>query len=200
RRIWARPRTQERDAQRGPAAQGFIVKRALRRSWLAWGALGAGAATALVLLGGALAGWFERAGAAPPAAPVASASFSPAETLSGDTTLARVAWPRLDVASRVRPAEVDPSQPPFRPRFDVPPVGWRLSPGPLAAGLGAAAVLLLLGAVALVGLELRERLVPPELRLLRLRARRSPLEQALELVRDTSAGTPDERRKALEHL
>ncbi len=102
-------------------------------------------------------------------------------------------WPRVDVVSRVDSAAAATDPPPWRQQVALPAVSYRLAPGSLATALTLAAVLLALGAFALLGRELarrRRRLVD--------RARyRSALARALDLARASTARGPDDRRKAL---
>ena len=102
-------------------------------------------------------------------------------------------WPRIDVVSRVAPAALATDPPPWRQQVALPAVSYRLEPGKLAAALTLAAVLLVLGAFALVVREVTRRR-----RVLLERARfRSALARALELARASAARGPDDRRKEL---
>jgi hypothetical protein len=103
------------------------------------------------------------------------------------------AWPPVDVVSRVGSAALSTDPPPWRRQLALPAPSYRVSPGPLAAALTVGAVLLALGAFALVARELVRRR-----RLLVERARfRSALARALELARASAARGPDDRRRAL---
>jgi hypothetical protein len=102
-------------------------------------------------------------------------------------------WPPVDVVSRVAPAALATDPPPWRQQIALPAVAYRVKPGALAAALTIAAVLLVLGAFALVVREVTRRR-----RLLHERARfRSALARALELARASAARGPDDRRRAL---
>ncbi len=102
-------------------------------------------------------------------------------------------WPRVDVVSRVETAAAATDPPPWRQQLALPAVSYRLAPGSLATALTLAAVLLALGAFALLARELVRRR-----RLLVDRARfRSALARALDLARASTARGPDDRRKAL---
>jgi hypothetical protein len=102
-------------------------------------------------------------------------------------------WPRIDVVSRVEPTALATDPPPWRRETALPPVSYRLGPGPLALALTLGAVVLSLGAFTLVGWELSRRR-----RTLLERARfRSALSRALELARASVARSPDDRRRAL---
>ena len=102
-------------------------------------------------------------------------------------------WPSVDVVSRVAPAALATDPPPWRQQIALPAVSYRVKPGALAAALTIAAVLLALGAFALVVREVTRRR-----RLLHERARfRSALARALELARASAARGPDDRRRAL---
>ena len=102
-------------------------------------------------------------------------------------------WPRVDVVSRVAPVALAVDPPPWRQQVALPAVSYRVAPGALAAVLTLVAVLLVLGAFALVVREVTRRR-----RLLHERARfRSSLARALELARASAARGPDDRRRAL---
>jgi hypothetical protein len=119
--------------------------------------------------------------------------------LRNGTTLAKsVAWPPITVHSRLTDEEVGFSTPRLPPSFTPPVVSWRLSPD-LVGGLSlAVAVLLLLGAGALVA-----SVAAGDTTVLRLRrpSRLSPVERALRLAEHAAAsGEQEEERKALERL
>ena len=102
-------------------------------------------------------------------------------------------WPRVDVVSRVAPAALATDPPPWRQQIALPAVSYRLDPGAFATALTLAAVVLALGAFALLAREVLRRR-----RLLVDRARfRSALTRALELARASTARGPDDRRRAL---
>jgi hypothetical protein len=102
-------------------------------------------------------------------------------------------WPRVHVVSRVAPAALASDPPPWRQELALPAVSYRLEPGAVAAALTLVAVLLALGAFALLAREVTRRR-----RLLLERARfRSTLARALDLARASASRGPDDRRRAL---
>jgi hypothetical protein len=112
---------------------------------------------------------------------------------SGGAADVSVPWPRVEVTPRVAATALRADPPPWRLQLGLAPVTYRVRPGALAAALTAAAVVLALGALALVAWELARRR-----RLKEERARlRSALARALELARESAAREPDDRRRAL---
>jgi hypothetical protein len=112
-----------------------------------------------------------------------------------------VAWPGITVASRLDDA--DRADPGGRLRADTspPPVSYRLSPDALVGGLAAAAALLVLAAGTFLFFALRRTATAaaePDTDV----AVRTPLEDALRLVRETAANgnKPELRRLALQRL
>jgi hypothetical protein len=111
-----------------------------------------------------------------------------------------VDWPTVTVASRLDDADrADPAAAALHVDMPPPPVTYRLSPGALVDGLVAASVLCVLAAAVLLALVLRRPVAsPPQAST----SDQTPLEQALVLVRETSADghSPERRRMALERL
>jgi hypothetical protein len=120
-------------------------------------------------------------------------------TREGASRHLAVDWPSVTVASRLEDAErADPAAY-LRADTSPPPVSYRLSPGALVDGLVAALVLFVLAAAVLLGLVLRRQVVSAP----RASTRdHTPLDEALALVRETSADghSPERRRMALERL
>ena len=111
-----------------------------------------------------------------------------------------VEWPSVTVASRLDDADrADPAAAGLRADMAPPPVSYRLSPGALVDGLVAASVLFVLVAAVLLALVLRRQVASapqPSTN------DQTPLEEALALVRETTADghSPERRRMALERL
>ncbi len=99
-------------------------------------------------------------------------------------------WPPLRVSSRLSPADLR-GQLRFRSPARPPRVDYRLAPGPLAAGLLAAAGVALVAALLLAGRGLARRSRRPGVRAL------SPLELAIAFVRDSAGRSTPDRRRAL---
>jgi hypothetical protein len=125
----------------------------------------------------------------------------PRVTVSGRagsrTVKASATWPPLTVVSRLIPADLRRSAPKFRSPATVPPPAYGV-PGDLTVLLVAAAALLSVGAVVVLGRE------AAALQGRRRRAafnRLTALERAIALTRE-AAGRPDpaDRRKALSRL
>jgi hypothetical protein len=116
-------------------------------------------------------------------------------TAGGRTVAKDASWPRALVEPRVQPSDLVPAKLPFRHPRTLPAPEFAIAPGPLAAGLTAAAAVLVFAGLALLGLEARRR------RSRAAHARMSPREAALAYVRE-AAGRPDpaDRRKALSLL
>jgi hypothetical protein len=122
-------------------------------------------------------------------------------TRSGTPGRLRVVWPTVTLASRLDDA--DRAEPAAHLRADVSPpaVTYRFSPGLLVAGLAVASGLLVLAAGILVFLAF-PRTVPPGAEPEQDGPARTPLEDALLLVREASSDGhgPEVRRKALQRL
>ena len=114
--------------------------------------------------------------------------------LAGNRTVtAAASWPTLRISSRLAASDLS-GQVRFRNPATPPSPEYRLAPGPLSAGLIAAAALCALVAAALVGRELARRSSSE-------RAHRlSPLELAIAYLRDSARRTDPDRRRALELL
>ena len=109
------------------------------------------------------------------------------------TVTAAASWPTLRISSRLAASDVSGGVR-FRNPATPPSPEYRVAPGPLSAGLIAAAALCVLVGTALAGRELA-RLFP------RSRTRRlSPLELAIAYVRDSARRSDSDRRRALELL
>lgn len=112
---------------------------------------------------------------------------------------ATVEWVPIQAAGRIDPNELD--QAALRSDLrDLPSASYRVSPRTVELVALVLAVLAAIGAAILI-----LRLLPLDRLATRLGARfvdkRSPLEQALALVRESAAsGTPEEERRALERL
>ncbi len=106
---------------------------------------------------------------------------------------AAASWPTLRISSRLGASDLS-GQIRFRNPTTPPSPAYRVAPGPLSAGLIAAAALCALVAAALAGRELAG-LFP------RAGARRlTSLELAIAYVRDSTKRTDPDRRRALELL
>lgn len=114
----------------------------------------------------------------------------------GKRLVARAAWAPVVVSSRLQPADLRASKPPFRHAASAPAPVFGVAPGALADGLTAAAGLLGLVALLLFGREVTVQVAHR-----RASFRLSRLQSALGLVRQ-SAGRESaaDRRKALELL
>jgi len=118
-------------------------------------------------------------------------------TAGGRRVQVNATWPKTSVLTRLQQGDIGTATPNFRRPETMPPPSYAVSPNLAADLLTAAAALLALVAVALVGREAA--------RLLERRRRRgvvelTPLEEALAYTRD-AAGRPEaDRRKALELL
>jgi hypothetical protein len=116
-----------------------------------------------------------------------------------EPSAATVEWVPIRAAGRIDPNELE--QAALRSDLrDLPSASYRVSPRTVELVALALAVLFAVGAAILV-----LRLLPLDRLATRLGARfvdkRSPLEQALELVRESAAsGSPEEERRALERL
>ena len=111
--------------------------------------------------------------------------------LAGTRTVTATAqWPTLRISSRLAPSDRT-----GRVRFHhparPPAANYRLAPGALAGGLIALASLCALAGVALAGRELARRSARTKVR------RLSPLELAIAYVRDSTARSDPDRRRAL---
>ncbi|HEY2072660.1 MAG TPA: hypothetical protein VGG88_03710 [Gaiellaceae bacterium] len=119
----------------------------------------------------------------------------PAFVVSGSSVKQAVSWPALVVSSRLSAAATAAGSPQFVEPDGLPPVRYSVSPGMLGDVL-----VVLAGLLALAGMLLlvREVLLRNEARRRRAADRRSPLEIALDYVRQ-AAGRPlaSDRRKAL---
>jgi hypothetical protein len=117
-----------------------------------------------------------------------------ATALAGTRTVtATTSWPALRITSRLAKADRNGTVR-FRSPATLPAPDYRLAPGALAAGLIALAALCALGAVALAGRELARRSAHSKVQ------RLSPLELAIAYVRDSTARSEPDRRRALELL
>lgn len=109
------------------------------------------------------------------------------------TVTAAASWPTLRISSRLAASDLS-GRVRFRNPTTPPSPEYRLAPGPLSAGLIAAAALCALVAAAVAGRELTRFSG-------RSRARRlSPLELAIAYVRDSARRSDPDRRRALELL
>jgi hypothetical protein len=108
--------------------------------------------------------------------------------------------PPLKVASRLGPFDVQEAR--WRSSVrELPPVSFRISPGWLTFWLLAGAAILVGAAVGAVGLFLRREREEARAQEAEAAAQRSPLEQALALVQETSGnGDPQLERMALAGL
>lgn len=114
-----------------------------------------------------------------------------AKLKNGRTAQAVVQWPQLTVRGRVTGGDLGRSQPPFRASVLPPAPTYRTTPSTLAWLLDALAIVLGLGAAALVLLQAR--------RWARRRGRAAPageLERALRLAREAERRPPPDRRRA----
>jgi hypothetical protein len=120
---------------------------------------------------------------------------------SGTPGRLRIVWPTVTLASRLD--DSDRADPAAHLRADLSPpsVSYRFSPGLLVAGLAVASGLLVLAAGILVFLAL-PRTVPPGAEPEPDGPARTPLEDALLLVREASSDGhgPELRRQALQRL
>lgn len=140
-----------------------------------------------------------------PGRPQVVLGFADAELLfrtrNGAQGRLAVSWPSILLASRLDDA--DRADPIAHLRVDTspPPISYSLSPGPLADGLVAASVLLVLAAGALLFIAFR-RPGTPAVEPAAGGAARTPLEDALQLVRAIAADgqVPELRRLALQRL
>jgi hypothetical protein len=118
-------------------------------------------------------------------------------TVSGlagaQTVTAAASWPTLRVSSRLAGSDLS-GQIHFRNSTTPPNASYRLAPGPLAGGLIGAAALCVLFALALAGRGLAR--ISSRSRERRL----SPLELAIEYVRESAGRSNPDRRRALELL
>ena len=117
---------------------------------------------------------------------------------SSEPDAATIEWPPLRAEGRIAPAELE--QAALRAELrDLPEASYRVSPGAVALVSLVLAALFAAGAALLV-----LRLLPFDRLAARLGARRvdrrSALEQALALVRESRAGSTEEERRALERL
>jgi hypothetical protein len=122
-------------------------------------------------------------------------------TRSGTPGRLRIVWPTVTLASRLD--DSDRADPAAHLRADTSPpaVSYRFSPGLLVAGLAVASGLLVLAAGILILLAF-PKTVPPGAEPEKDGAARTPLEDALLLVREASSDGhgPELRRKALQRL
>lgn len=105
----------------------------------------------------------------------------------------RVGGARIVIVPRATDRQVGEPLRSFRRQTTLPPPSYSIRPGLLRALLLAAAAMLVAGA-ALVALPVLRRLVPEP------RDDRTPLQRALDLVRDSSRRDAAERRRALDVL
>ena len=117
---------------------------------------------------------------------------------SAEPDAATIEWPPLRAAGRIAPNELE--QAALRAELrNLPEASYRVSPGAVALFALALAALLAVGAAILI-----LRLLPFDRLAARLGARRvdrrSALEQALALVRESRAESTEEERRALERL
>jgi hypothetical protein len=113
---------------------------------------------------------------------------------AGRTVRASAAWPQVRVLSRL-PASAATGTVVFRHQRVLPPPGYAVPPGALAAGLIAGAALATILAAWALAHGLRRRRAQPAA------DRLTPLERALWYVRDASTRPdPADRRRALELL
>jgi hypothetical protein len=140
-----------------------------------------------------------------PGRPQVALDFPPAilrfVTSDGAARHLAVDWPSVTVASRLDDADrADPSAAGLRADMAPPPVSYRLSPGALVDGLVAASVLFVLGAAVFLNMVLRRQVASaPQAS---TSDQKTPLEEALALVRETAADghSPERQRMALESL
>jgi hypothetical protein len=104
-----------------------------------------------------------------------------------------LAWPDVEVARRVPDSQVSAGAPPWRLQTELPAVTYRSDPSRLANLLALAAALLAAAAAALVAWEIARLVAARRM----ARERRSVLDEALELVRESAHRSGDDRRRAL---
>lgn len=122
-----------------------------------------------------------------------------AKTPEGQAVRASGEWLPLGVQSRLTEDDLALSEPETATTFDPPPVTWRFTPALIAGGASILALLLLLGAGAIIASVALADGRP--IRVLRLPKNMSPVERALRLAEHATAhGETDESRKALERL
>ncbi len=111
-------------------------------------------------------------------------------TRAGKTVRLRESWPSVVEASRLPAGAATATKPPFLLQTTPPPLHPRVSAKLAADALDAVALLLALGAVAILLRELRRRFVrvPPPV---------PDIERALRLVREAERRPAPDRRKAL---
>jgi hypothetical protein len=131
--------------------------------------------------------------------PQTGIEYKPRVAAVRDPLTASVQWPALRVASRVGPSDLEGLELQADVR-ELPPLSYRVAPDTVTvAGYGLAVVLGLIGLVLLA-----QALALPDLirtALARRRARRSPLQRALTLVKRSSRdGGRADTRRALERL
>jgi hypothetical protein len=131
--------------------------------------------------------------------PQTGVEYKPVAAAVQDPLTASVDWPALRVASRIGPGDLEGLELQADIR-QLPPVSYRVQPVTVTAvGYGLAVVLGLLGLALLA-----QALALPDLirsALARRRARQSPLQRALNLVRRSTAdGERVDSRRALERL
>jgi hypothetical protein len=105
-----------------------------------------------------------------------------------------VRWPVVTITGRVSRAEAGAAVPPLRRQTGLPPPGYRVSPGSLAAVLDAMTAVLLLAALVVglrAALRFRRRRAAERF------ARLTPLERALLYAREAQRREPADRRRAL---
>ena len=110
---------------------------------------------------------------------------------NGHAVNVTVHWPQLTVRGRVTGGDLSGSQPPFRASLLPPAATYRTAPATLAWLLDAVAIILGLGAAALVGVQVR--------RWTRGRGHLAPgddLERALRLAREAERRPVPDRRRA----
>ena len=100
-------------------------------------------------------------------------------------------WPVLRVRGRVSPADLSRASPPFRASLAPPSPSYAVAPSTLAWLLDGVAIVLALGALALVALAIRRRASergPP---------RTDELARAVRLAREAETRPPPDRRRAV---
>jgi hypothetical protein len=124
------------------------------------------------------------------AAPALPAVVVTAQTRDGRTLHARAPWPSLQVRGRVTAADLARARPPFRVDTAPPPPSYAIRPALLTWLLAGAAIVLGLGALALLALQVTRRRasrVEPE----------EALERAVRLTREAESRPPADRRRAV---
>ncbi len=121
-----------------------------------------------------------------------------ARTRAGTWLSAEATWPTVAVGTRLTAAEAAAARPAWHEQTGLAPVSWAIDPDLLAGLAAGGAIVLALAAGLLVARAVRSRAATlataPT-------STRSPLELALDRVRLAArAGSPSERRKALELL